>query len=296
MKASPLLRAWLQRLEALGVVIRTRQEWQGWDAAGALLFNGEAVRADAVVLALGGASWPRLGSNGGWIRVMGDIAVAPLVPSNCGFSVAWSDIFRSRFEGQPVKRIALCLGDNVVRGEALITAEGIEGGAVYALSGAIRDAIARDGPVTVHMDLRPDLTSEELARRVDVPRKGQSLSTFLRKNAGLTPVGVGLLQEALHAGNTCDLAALIKAIPVTMLAARPIARAISSAGGICLDEVDAQFMLKRRPGVFVAGEMLDWEAPTGGYLLQGAFSTGAAAGNGVVAWLGQTRSITAAMP
>ena len=244
------------------------------------------MRAGATVLALGGASWPRLGSDGGWTGLLPGIDVRPLRPSNCGFRIDWSAQFR-RFAGTPLKRIALAFRGRTVRGEAMVTAEGIEGGAVYALSAALRDAIAAGGPVLAFLDLRPDLDLPALARRLAGPRGSASLSTFLRKAAGLAPVGVGLVQEALHAGAPPDLSGLIKAVPLRLLAPAPIARAISSAGGIALDELDASWMLRRRPGVFAAGEMLDWEAPTGGYLLQGCFSTGVAAGFGVLAWLGK---------
>ena len=285
MKASPLLRAWLARLAGLGVRLEARRSWTGWDAAGALSFaDGTRLRPLATVLALGGASWPRLGSDGGWTTLLPGIAVRPLRPSNCGFRVAWSAPF-GRFAGAPLPRIALSFRGRSVRGAAMITAEGIEGGAVYALSAALRDAIAAEGPVLATLDLRPDLDRAALARRLGGPRGGASLSTFLRKAAGLAPVAVGLVQEALHAGAPPDLTALVKAVPLRLLAPAPIARAISSAGGIALEELDANWMLHRRPGVFAAGEMLDWEAPTGGYLLQACFSTGAAAGRGVLAWL-----------
>ena len=287
MKASPLLRAWLARLTGLGVRLETRRSWTGWDADGALAFaDGSRLRPQATVLALGGASWPRLGSDGGWTALLPGISVRPLVPSNCGFLIDWSAPFR-RFAGTPLKRIALGFRGRTVRGEAMITAAGIEGGAVYALSPELRDAIAAEGPVEAKLDLRPDLDLVALRRRLGGPRGGASLSTFLRKAAGLAPVDVGLVQEALHAGAAPDLAALVKAVPLRLLAPAPIARAISSAGGIALDELDARWMLRRRPGVFAAGEMLDWEAPTGGYLLQGCFSTGAAAGRGVLAWLAE---------
>jgi uncharacterized flavoprotein (TIGR03862 family) len=247
-----------------------------------------AVRPHATVLALGGGSWPRLGSDGGWVGLLPG-SVAPLRPSNCGFSVGWSDHFRERFAGQPLKRISLAFEGIVQRGEAMVTTDGIEGGAVYALSGRLRDTIEADGSATVSMDLRPDLEASTLAARLNAPRRAQSLSVFLRKHAGLSPVAIGLVQEALHNGGD-DVAGLIKALPVRLLAARPIERAISSAGGIRRDAVDAGFMLCDRPGVFVAGEMLDWEAPTGGYLLQADFSTGAAAARGVLAWLGHAAS------
>ena len=290
MKASPLLRAWLLRLDAMGVGVRLRWRWTGWDDAGALQFEtpegAQTLAPDVTVLALGGASWPRLGSNGLWAEVMGRVQVVPLRPANCGFTVAWSDVFRAKHEGAPLKRIALAFGGESVRGEAMVTATGLEGGAVYALSARLRDALERDPAITVHVDLRPDMTYVELASRLNGPRGGASLSGFLRKAGGLPPVGVGLVQEALHTGaKPDDLAALVKAVPVRLTGTASIARAISTAGGIALDELDEHFMLRRRPGVFAAGEMLDWEAPTGGYLLQGAFSTGAAAGAGALRWL-----------
>jgi len=288
MKASPLLRAWLRRLEEMGVRLRTRTAWCGFDAAGAVLVEGGmTLAADAVVLAVGGASWPRLGADGGFVALLPGIAMAPLRPANCGFAVAWSEVFRARFAGAPVKRIALAFGGRTVRGEAVVTAAGIEGGAVYALSAAVREAIAVEGPVIVSVDLRPDLTREALAGRLAAPRRGQSIGNFLRKAAGLDAVQAGLVQEALHGGSDgSDLAGLIKALPLRLEAPFGLARAISTAGGVCWEEVDDGLMLRQRPGVFVAGEMLDWEAPTGGYLLQACLATGRAAGEGVLAWLG----------
>ncbi len=285
MKASPLLRAWLGRLGTLGVVSRLRWCWLGWDGD-ALRFatpDGERTLAPAAtVLALGGASWPKLGSDGAWVSRLTGIAMAPLRPANMGFVVPWSERFRQKFAGEPLKRIALTFAGRTVRGEAVATRDGIEGGAVYALSAPLRDAL---GEVVVHIDLRPDLSHAALAVRLARPRGSASLSTFLRKAAGLAPVGVGLVQEALHGGASDDLCSLIKAVPVRLLGAKPLERAISTAGGVAWDEVDARLMLRRRPGVFVAGEMLDWEAPTGGYLLQACLSTGSAAGAGVLAWL-----------
>ncbi len=292
MKASPLLRAWLARLAGLGVVFRLRHRWLGMGADGGQRFAGPdgevTLAAGATILAMGGASWPRLGSDGGWTGLLPGLAISPLRPANCGFTVGWSEHFRSRFEGQPLKRIGLRFGEASVRGEALVTADGIEGGAVYALCAGIRDHIAAHGPATVAVDLRPDLSVEQLAGRLDAPRRGQSLSTFLRKTAGLAPIAVGLVQEALHDGADADrLPALIKAVPVRFTAIRPIARAISTAGGLALGELDEDFMLRAYPGIFAAGEMLDWEAPTGGYLLQACLSTGAAAGRGALAWIGK---------
>ncbi|MGE8944409.1 NAD(P)/FAD-dependent oxidoreductase [Leptospira interrogans] len=294
MKASPLLRAWLRRLEGMGVSFVTRAHWTGWNTDGALTFaDGATYNADAVVLALGGASWPRLGSDGGWVELLPDVEITPLRPANCGFTVEWSPIFRQRHSGSPLKRIALTLGDVTVRGEAMITAEGIEGGVVYALSALARETIARDRVAVVRVDLRPDLTASDLAQKLEKPRGTASMSNFLRKQAGLSPVAIGLVQEALHSGETKPLAELIKALPLTLTAPFALARAISTAGGIALSELDDRMMLKKRPGVFVAGEMLDWEAPTGGYLLQGCMATGFAAGTGVLDWL-QQRAVNTA--
>lgn len=295
MKASPLLRAWLNRLGGAGVSFRTRHRWLGWDGEGRLMFDtpeGEKTfAADAVVLALGGASWPRLGSTGAWVPLLAakGVDVAPLVPANCGFLIHWSDVFRSRFEGQPLKRIAATFGGRSVRGEALVTAGGIEGGAIYALSGALRDAIAAHGAAVVEIDLRPDMPVAALAARLSKARGKQSLSTFLRKAGGLSPVETGLLHETapqrLTEMSVEAIAQLIKAVPLRLTGVAPIATAISSAGGIRWGEVDDQLMLRALPGTFVAGEMLDWEAPTGGYLLQACFATGALAGRGAIAWL-----------
>jgi uncharacterized flavoprotein (TIGR03862 family) len=292
LKASPLLRAWLARLASLGVRAAPRHRWLGWTEAGDLAFatpQGDlAVPADAVVLACGGASWPRLGSDGRWTEALPDIAITPLRPANCGFTIPWSAHFRQKFEGQPLKRIALAFAGQTSRGEALITAQGIEGGAVYALSAAIRESC----PATISLDLRPDLPLADLAARLAAPRAGLSLSNFLRRAGGLSPVAIGLVQEALHTpvqpGATPpsgDLATLIKTLPLRLLAPTGLARAISTAGGIAWEALDDTLMLRARPGVFACGEMIDWEAPTGGYLLQACFSTGAAAGRGAVAWL-----------
>lgn len=287
MKASPLLRAWLSRLDGLGVRVSLRADWSGWDADGALTFaNGNSFKADATVLALGGASWPRLGADGGWTTILPDIEITPLKPANCGFRVSWSEIFRKQHAGAPLKRIALNFNGEILRGEAVITSEGIEGGAIYALSAKLREAIARDGEAKVFIDLRPDMTPDDLAEKLDGPRRGATLSNFLRKSANLPPVGIGLVQEALHSGaDTTQLSALVKAIPLRLTAPFGLARAISTAGGIALPELDDGLMLRKRPGVFVAGEMLDWEAPTGGYLLQACFATGLTAGHGAIRWL-----------
>ncbi|MCC6716938.1 MAG: TIGR03862 family flavoprotein [Acetobacteraceae bacterium] len=286
MKASPLLRAWLARLDGLGVRLVTRAHWIGRDADGTLHFaDGAAHRPDAAILALGGASWPRLGGDGSWAGSLPGIAITPLRPANCGFAVDWSSHFRDRHAGTPLKRIALRHGGRSLRGEAMVTGAGLEGGAIYALSAALRDAIAREGLAMLEIDLRPDLTQAELARRLGAPRGSASLSGHLKRHAGLPPVAVGLLQEALHQGATTPLPALIKAVPVTLTAPFGLLRAISTAGGIGLDELDDRLMLKRLPGLFAAGEMLDWEAPTGGYLLTACLATGHAAGRGAAAWL-----------
>ncbi len=290
MKASPLLRAWLRRLDGQGVVLRVRHEFLGWDDAGGLRVGtpeGEVVmHPAATVLALGGASWPRLGADGSWVAALEGVPVAPLRPANCGFLVPWSKVFSEKFAGQPLKRVVLRFGNIEQRGEAMITASGIEGGAVYALSGLLREAIAADGSARLRLDLRPDLTLEQLAVRLAAPRRGQSLGNFLRKAAGLDGVQIGLVQEALHDGaDPGDLAALIKSVRVRLTGTQGLERAISTAGGVMRAGVDARFMLRARPGVFVAGEMLDWEAPTGGYLLQGCLATGHAAGQGAADWL-----------
>jgi uncharacterized flavoprotein (TIGR03862 family) len=288
----------LRRLDGAGVAFKLRHHWLGWDERGDALFDAPegrvSVHADAVVLALGGASWPRLGSDGGWVDVLANagIAVAPLRPANCGFVVHWSDLFRDRFEGQPLKRIELSFGGQSVRGEALITRQGLEGGGIYALSAPLRDAIAAAGEAVLHIALRPDLTVAELQRRLDAPRRKQSLSTFLRKTVNLSPPAIGLLHEAIASTSgrfaemdAPDLAALINAVPVRLIGTAPLDRAISTAGGVSFGALDDALMLRTRPGVFVAGEMLDWEAPTGGYLLQASFATGVMAARGALAWL-----------
>lgn len=295
MKASPLLRAWLRRLDGLGVTLEPKHRWLGWSDDGALRFHApegeQRAVAQAVVLALGGASWPRLGSDGSWVQTLSarGIAVAPLKPANCGFAVAWSALLRERFEGQPLKGIELSFAGRRVRGEAMITRTGLQGGAVYALSADLRDAIEAQGAAILKIALRPDVSNDELTTKLSASRGKQSLSTFLRKAVHLSPLEIALLQEVAHAGakplaalSPSELAALINALPLRLTSPEPIARAISSAGGILLDELDDGFMLKRLPGVFAAGEMLDWEAPTGGYLLTACFATGAAAGRGVV--------------
>jgi uncharacterized flavoprotein (TIGR03862 family) len=301
-KASPLLRAWLRRLDAAGVQFSLRHRWTGWDDDGRLWFQSpeglRAVDAGATVLALGGASWPRLGSDGSWADTLAakGVSVSPLKPANSGFTVAWSDIFRDRFEGQPLKGAALSFGSQTVRGEAIVTRTGIEGGAIYALSAELRQAILKSGQATLKIALRPDLEINDLIARLSQPKGKQSFSNFLRKAAHLSPAAIGLLQEAaktsgvsLSSLSPADIARLINAVPIQLNDIAPIARAISTAGGISFDELDSDFMIRRLPGVFAAGEMLDWEAPTGGYLLQASFATGVAAGRGALKWL--TRKI-----
>jgi uncharacterized flavoprotein (TIGR03862 family) len=279
------------RLEGLGVEIRTRSRWVGW-RDGALVFetpDGERLeRPDAVVLALGGASWPRLGSDGAWkpgLEAAG-VAVAPFRPANVGFDFAWSSLFRDRFAGQPLKGVAVTHGSRTARGEAMIARYGLEGGAVYALSAALRASIEADGRADVHIDLKPDVAVGKLTDRLSKPRGKASLSNHLRKVVGLEPVAVALLYEAgpLPASPRA-LAERIKAMPLTLTGVQGLERAISSAGGVALDGVDERLMLTARPGVFVAGEMLDWEAPTGGYLLQASFASGAQAARGLIDWL-----------
>jgi uncharacterized flavoprotein (TIGR03862 family) len=297
-KTSPLLRAFLRRLGDRGVEFKLRHHWIGWDERGDALFDApegrQAFHADAVVLALGGASWPRLGSDGRWADVLAKagIAVTPLRPANCGFIANWSDVFRERFQGQPLKRIELSFGGQSVRGEAIITRQGLEGGGIYALSAHLREAIAATGEAVLTIALRPDLPVAELQKRLEKPRGKQSLSTFLRKTVNLSPPAIGLLHEAIASTperfaemEAAELAELINAVPVRLVGTAPLDRAISTAGGISFDAIDETFMLRQRPGVFVAGEMLDWEAPTGGYLLQASFATGVAAARGVLAWL-----------
>ncbi len=292
MKASPLLRAWLGRLAGLGVQVRLRHQWLGWDESGALIFrDGDGrettVRPDATVLALGGASWARLGSDGAWASPLAarGVALTPFAPSNGGFLVDWSETFRDRFAGAPLKGVALTHAGRTVRGEAVIARYGIEGGAVYALSPQLREAMAKGAPATLEVDLRPERGAGQLTERLTRDRGGQSLSNFLRKAAGLSPVEVNLLREGHGLAlpeSPRALAEAIKRTPLTLRGPAPIDRAISTAGGIAFTELDENLMLTRLPGVFAAGEMLDWEAPTGGYLLQACMASGRAAALGVL--------------
>ncbi len=303
MKASPLLRAWLRRLRDAGVTFMPRHRFLGW-RDGALMIERPdagtiAATPDVTVLALGGASWPRLGSDGTWTAALATagVAIRALRPANCAMRVAWSAPFRTRRAGAPLKRIAVTFAGRTVRGEIVITSEGLEGGAIYALSADLREAITRDGHAMLTIDLRPDMAQPDLAAHIARRRPKESLSTALRKNAKLSAAAIDLMQEAgvnaaavpetLRPGELppADLAAFIKAVPVEIVGIAGLERAISTAGGVSLDGIECNFMLRTRPGVFVAGEMLDWEAPTGGYLLQASFATGFAAAEGAIAWL-----------
>ncbi|MFC7053618.1 TIGR03862 family flavoprotein [Hansschlegelia quercus] len=289
LKASPLLRAWLRRLAEFGVAIETRTRWVGFEGDRGLTLEGPSGRfvrtPDASVLALGGASWPRLGSDGSWVGPLAGagISVAPLQPANCGFVVPWTPFVSERFAGEPIKRAALSFEGETARGEAMVTSDGIEGGLIYALSGRLRDAIARNGEIRPMLDLRPDLSEEALTAKLAERRGKSSLSTHLRKAASLSPAAVAVLREGGPLDeNPAALARRIKATPLRLVAPTGLDRAISTAGGVTFDALDDAFMLKRRPGTFVAGEMLDWEAPTGGYLLQASFATAVAAAEGIM--------------
>ena len=295
MKAAPLLRAWLKRLRESGVQLHTRQRWLGWDEHGALRIAGPQgetrVEADATLLALGGGSWARLGSDGAWVPLLHDrgIAIAPLQPANCGFEVAgWSEHLREKFAGAPLKTVSLALpGEAPRKGEFVLTATGIEGSLVYALSARIREAINRDGAATVLLDLLPDRSQAQIADALARPRGSQSMAKHLHRQLKLDGVKAGLLRELSDAATFQDpqaLAAAIKALPIRLLRPRPLDEAISSAGGVPFEALDANLMLRQLPGVFCAGEMLDWEAPTGGYLLTACFASGRAAAEGMLRW------------
>ncbi|MCW8918319.1 MAG: TIGR03862 family flavoprotein [Gammaproteobacteria bacterium] len=299
MKAAPLLRAWLHRLRAAGVRMHVRHRWLGLDHDGKLRLatpQGECRRqADALLLALGGGSWARLGSDGAWVELLAaqGVEVAPLRPANCGFEVAWSDHFRQRFAGVPLKGIALAHGGpdgrwEGRRGELMITEHGIEGGLVYAVAAPLRDTIEANGHALLRLDLAPDRSLERLRDELARPRGKLSLANHLRKRAGIEGVKAGLLRECLAVECLADpaqLAAAIKVLPLRLNATRPLDEAISTAGGVRFEALDERLMVRALPGLFCAGEMLDWEAPTGGYLLTACFASGRAAGEGVVAWL-----------
>jgi len=303
MKAAPLLRAWLHRLRTAGVRIHVRHRWTGWDESGGLRFTTPAseqgVRADCTVLALGGGSWARLGSDGAWMPLLAahGVPATPLRPANCGFDIAWSAHFRERFAGHPVKAVTASFTDatgmtHKRNGELMISAYGIEGSLVYALSAPLRDTIATQGSVTLQLDLVPDKDLARVTAEVAHPRGSRSLSSHLQGRLGIKGVKAGLLREALSATEMHDpqrLATTIKTLPLQLISARPLDEAISSAGGVLFEALDEQLMLKSMPGVFCAGEMLDWEASTGGYLLTACFASGRAAGAGALTWLAAGR-------
>lgn len=301
MKAAPLLRAWLHRLRESGVRFHMRHQWLGFESDGRLRFmtpTGEMhIAAAATVLALGGGSWARLGSTGAWVSILAQagIDVKPLQPSNCGFDVAWSDHLRSRFAGEPVKSVTLTFtdSDGVVQhkqGDFVVTQYGVEGSLIYAFAAAMRDVIARDGRAVIYLDLLPAMSCERIAEKLAQARGKRSLSEHLRRQLGITGVKLALLHELVpkeKLSNPPQLAALIKSLPIACDRPRPIDEAISTAGGISFDALDKNLMLKNLPGVFCAGEMLDWDAPTGGYLLTACFASGYVAGQGVVRNWGQ---------
>ena len=301
MKAAPLLRAWLRRLREAGVRFHLRHRWLGWGDDGFLRFDtpqGEIqVQADTVVLAAGGGSWPKMGSDGAWVPFLAErgVAMPPLRPANCGFDVAngWSEHFRMRFAGQPLKSVVLIFTDRNGaafrrQGEFVVTETGVEGSLVYAASAGIRDEIEANGAATIHLDLLPDREMGRVIREVAHPRGSRSLSSHVQSRTGIKGVKMALLRELVPAGDFADperLAAAIKALPLQIVAPRPLGEAISTAGGVTFEALDNSLMIRALPGVFCAGEMLDWEAPTGGYLLTACFATGRAAGMGALAWI-----------
>ncbi|MDO9601613.1 MAG: TIGR03862 family flavoprotein [Rhodocyclaceae bacterium] len=301
MKAAPLLRAWLHRLRATGVHFHMRHRWLGWDEQGDLHFATPtgAIKVGAggtaTILALGGGSWARLGSDGAWLPLLQarGVAVAPLRPANCGFEIAWSEHFRAKFAGQPVKSVVATFGGERRQGDFVITRHGVEGSLIYALAAPLRDAIASHGSATLQLDLAPGKTLERLISEIAHPRGARSMASHLQSRAGISGVKAGLLRECAAWDDYHDpalLAAAIKALPLRLDAPRPLDEAISSAGGVMAASFDDRLMLRALPGVFCAGEMLDWEAPTGGYLLTACFASGYAAGHGALAWLQSKRS------
>ncbi len=288
-KATPLLRNWSARLSESGVTFKTRWRWTGWNDNGSLRFQtGQGIKEihpQAVLLALGGASWPKMGSDGEWTNILKykGITVSPWKPSNCGFIANLSEEFKNRFQGSPLKPVTLTFGGRSIKAEILITAKGVQGPGIYALSASLRDAIEKDGQATLMLDLRPDISEDLLAQKLAASRKGDSFTNIMRK-IGLSHAAAALVREKKTVDKN-GLAGLIKNFPLELTATTGLGRAISSAGGISLDELDSNYMLKKLPGVFAAGEMLDWEAPTGGYLLQACFSTGVKAARGLCDWL-----------
>jgi hypothetical protein len=304
MKAAPLLRAWLHRLREAGVRFHMRHRWQGWSEGGALHFStpeGEkSVHSDAVILALGGGSWARLGSNGAWVPLLAQrgVPVAALRPSNCGFDVGWSEHFRTRFAGHPLKSVVATFTDKegaTVRkqGEFMVTSTGVEGSLIYALSARLRDEIESAGAAVLYLDLVPGRELSSVIAELARPRGSRSMASHLQSRLGIKGVKAGLLRECVPAQDYTDparLGAAIKALPVRLIAPRPLDEAISSAGGVTFEALDERLMIRSLPGVFCAGEMLDWEAPTGGYLLTACFASGRAAGLGVLAWLNRNKT------
>jgi uncharacterized flavoprotein (TIGR03862 family) len=294
MKAAPLLYSWRQRLSASGLTFHQRHKWTGWTADGSLRFEipsgEETVRAEAVILALGGASWPQLGSTGAWTSFLAErgIAIAPFKPSNCGFNVKWTEHFRAKFDGQPLKAVVVAFKDLRRQGEFIVTKDGVEGSLIYALSAPIRDEIEATGSAVIHLDLAPDWTSDRLVERLSQPRGSRSMSSHLEKTVGIKGVKAGLLWEFVPKADFTDpnkLAAAIKDLPIPLVTPSPLEEAISSAGGVPFEAMDERLMLRSLPGIFCAGEMLDWEAPSGGYLITACFATGRAAGLGALKWL-----------
>jgi uncharacterized flavoprotein (TIGR03862 family) len=299
LKAAPLLRGWVRRLREQGVHFHVQHRWAGWSDDGALLFDTQhgrvEHRAAATVLALGGASWPELGSDGAWVETLHahDLRVAPLKPANSGFDIEWSEIFRNRHAGSPVKPVAIAVEDadgefHARQGEFIVTMHGVEGSLVYALGAPIREAILARGSVTLRLDLAPGRDEAMLRDALAHPRGHRSLSEHLRRRVGIEGVKTGLLHECLPRPLSADpsvLAAAIKSLPLTLTGIRPIEEAISSAGGVRAEDLDGMLMLRARPGTFCAGEMLDWEAPTGGYLLTACFASGVRAARGALRWL-----------
>jgi uncharacterized flavoprotein (TIGR03862 family) len=294
MKSSPLLRAWLKRLVDSGITFHLRHKWAGWNADKTLKFEtpeGEkTVHANAVVLALGGGSWAKLGSDGTWVKWLDQagVKVAALKPSNCGFDVAWSPHFRERFDGQPLKSVVLSFGTFRHQGEFIVTKDGVQGSLVYATSASIRDEIEDKGKAVIMLDMSPDRSREWLVEMLSKPRGSRSMASHLEKTVGLKGVKVGLLHEFMPKedfSNPEKLATFIKQMPIPLIATCPLDEAISSAGGVTFEALDENLMIRSLPGVFCAGEMLDWEAPTGGYLLTACFASGRAAAVGILKWL-----------
>jgi uncharacterized flavoprotein (TIGR03862 family) len=294
MKASPLLRAWLKGLNEAGVKFHLKHKWNGWNEDKSLKFETpdgiKSIKADAVILALGGGSWSRLGSDGVWVNWLSQagVKIEALKPSNCGFDMEWSPIFKEKFDGHPIKSVVLSFGKFRQQGEFIVTKEGVEGSLIYAASALMRDEILANGKAVMLLDLAPDKTEEQLIEKLSRPRGSRSMASHLEKTVGMKGVKAGLLREFVPKDEFDKierLAFYIKQLPVTLIATRPLDEAISSAGGVMFDSLDENLMLKNMPGVFCAGEMLDWEAPTGGYLLTACFASGRKAGLGAIKFL-----------